>query len=235
MAILFPLILVPTYQASNGDALIFYSTVAGVLSGSVAGDHSSPISDTTVLSALASDCNLMAHVVTQAPYAVGMSVLSVIVGTLPIGYDAWPNMVGLVIGWILTILFAIFYCRPAVNKDGSYDLFTEMYIRFKKGHSPLEDLRHDTIEKYESYHGEDPNAIDWRFWKWCLERKDSEKVEEEEDREEKDKMEKAIDESVLADDELYVMNESVDESMFMESEKPDPNKASMQSNEEFVS
>lgn len=48
MSILFPLLVIPTFQASQGDALIFYSTIAGVLSGSVAGDHMSPISDTTV-------------------------------------------------------------------------------------------------------------------------------------------------------------------------------------------
>ena len=48
MSILFPLLVIPTFQASNGDAIIFYSTIAGVLSGSVAGDHMSPISDTTV-------------------------------------------------------------------------------------------------------------------------------------------------------------------------------------------
>ena len=48
MSILFPLLVIPTFQASNGNAIIFYSTIAGVLSGSVAGDHMSPISDTTV-------------------------------------------------------------------------------------------------------------------------------------------------------------------------------------------
>jgi Na+/H+ antiporter NhaC len=67
MTILFPLICLPAYQVSNGDPQIFYSTVAGILAGSVAGDHMSPISDTTVLSALASDCKLINHVYTQAP------------------------------------------------------------------------------------------------------------------------------------------------------------------------
>ena len=93
MTILFPLIMVPTYEVSNGDETIFYATVAGVLSGSVAGDHISPISDTvrlfifvfhilpptnqTVLSALACDCNLLAHVGTQIPYALAMIILSI--------------------------------------------------------------------------------------------------------------------------------------------------------------
>jgi Na+/H+ antiporter NhaC len=82
---MFPLLSVPTYNACSGDPVIFYSTLAGILSGSVAGDHASPISDTTVLSALASECQLLAHVVTQMPYAIIMALLSIIVGTLPIG------------------------------------------------------------------------------------------------------------------------------------------------------
>ena len=44
MTILFPLICLPTYEVSNGDPTIFYATVAGILSGSVAGDHVSQIS-----------------------------------------------------------------------------------------------------------------------------------------------------------------------------------------------
>lgn len=94
MTILFPLLLVPTYNASNGDEIIFYAVVAGILSGSVAGDHMSPISDTTVLSSLATDCNLLAHVATQAPYVLIVSLLAVLLGTVPIGYGAWPNIVG---------------------------------------------------------------------------------------------------------------------------------------------
>lgn len=181
MSILFPLIMVPTYQASNGDPLTFYATTAGVLSGSVAGDHMSPISDTTVLSALACDCDLVAHVVTQAPYALTFCLLAFLVGTLPIGYDNWPNMIGILFGWALTLLCIIFYCKPAVNANGSYDYFTELYLKCKKGYSPLEDLRHDTIEKYKSYQGEDPNALNWRFWKRKPEKVEGKGMEEEDE------------------------------------------------------
>ena len=80
--------MTPTYIASDGDEQIFVSTVAGVLSGSVAGDHMSPISDTTVLSALATECGLMAHVNTQAPYVIVVVIRSIMFGTLPIGADA---------------------------------------------------------------------------------------------------------------------------------------------------
>jgi Na+/H+ antiporter NhaC len=77
---MFPLLTVPTYDASNGNAVIFYATIAGILSGSVAGDHVSPISDTTVLSCLATDCNLLRHVVTQSPYVFWMCIVSVLLG-----------------------------------------------------------------------------------------------------------------------------------------------------------
>ncbi|AOT07283.1 Na+/H+ antiporter NhaC family protein [Pseudoalteromonas luteoviolacea] len=44
--------------------------VGAILSGGVFGDHCSPISDTTAVSALASGCDLLTHVKTQLPYAL---------------------------------------------------------------------------------------------------------------------------------------------------------------------
>lgn len=43
--------------------------VGAVISGGVFGDHCSPISDTTIISSLASDCDVVEHVKTQLPYA----------------------------------------------------------------------------------------------------------------------------------------------------------------------
>ena len=43
--------------------------LAAVLGGGVFGDHCSPISDTTCVSAIASGCDLLEHVKTQLPYA----------------------------------------------------------------------------------------------------------------------------------------------------------------------
>jgi len=57
-------------------------TIAAILSGGVFGDHCSPISDTSIISSLASDCSLMDHVKTQLPYALiaaGISLLLFIV------------------------------------------------------------------------------------------------------------------------------------------------------------
>ncbi len=44
--------------------------IAAILGGGVFGDHCSPISDTTVVSAIASGCDLLEHVKTQLPYAL---------------------------------------------------------------------------------------------------------------------------------------------------------------------
>ncbi len=44
--------------------------IATVISGGIFGDHASPISDTTIISSMASDCDHIAHVKTQLPYAL---------------------------------------------------------------------------------------------------------------------------------------------------------------------
>jgi len=144
MSILFPLLLVPSYDAIGGDPTQFYAIVAGILSGSVAGDHMSPISDTTVLSALATECKLMSHVNTQAPYALVAVIVSVLVGTVPIGFDAWPNIIGILIGFVLLGLFVYFFCKPIISPTGAWDPITYLYIKTTKDET-LEQLQQDTI------------------------------------------------------------------------------------------
>jgi Na+/H+ antiporter NhaC len=55
------------------------------LAGAVFGDHCSPISDTTVLSAVACRCPLINHVKSQFPYALLVGSMGVLVGDLPTG------------------------------------------------------------------------------------------------------------------------------------------------------
>lgn len=60
-----------------------YAVIGSVLSSGLFGDHSSPISDTTVLSSMASCCDHMDHVNTQIPYALtvaGASTAGYLVG-----------------------------------------------------------------------------------------------------------------------------------------------------------
>lgn len=98
MAILYPLILPASWLIAQNSGLdheaslaIFYNVVSAVLAGSVFGDHCSPISDTTILSSLASSCNHIEHVRTQLPYALTVGAVSVIIGTIPaaFGISSW--------------------------------------------------------------------------------------------------------------------------------------------------
>ena len=98
MAILYPLILPASWllcqeQGLSVDATmpLFYNVVASVLAGSVMGDHCSPISDTTIMSSLASSCNHIQHVRTQMPYALTVGVVAMLVGVLPsaLGLPSW--------------------------------------------------------------------------------------------------------------------------------------------------
>ena len=77
---------------------IFYAAVGAVLSGAVFGDHCSPISDTTVLSSLATSCSLEQHVWTQIPYAVTVAVVSTLCGDVLCRYFNQPWWVGLLTG-----------------------------------------------------------------------------------------------------------------------------------------
>ena len=52
--------------------------IASVLSGSIFGDHSSPISDTTIISSMASSSDHIDHVRTQLPYAITAAIFALI-------------------------------------------------------------------------------------------------------------------------------------------------------------
>ena len=53
-------------------------SLSAVLSGSVFGDHCSPISDTTILSSTGARCNHLSHVATQIPYALTVAAVCMI-------------------------------------------------------------------------------------------------------------------------------------------------------------
>ena len=52
--------------------------LAAILGGGVFGDHCSPISDTTAVSAIASGCELLEHVRTQLPYALTAGAITIL-------------------------------------------------------------------------------------------------------------------------------------------------------------
>jgi Na+/H+ antiporter NhaC len=104
MGILVPLVIPLTWavlesrdMASPEHMHILYSAISAVLAGSVWGDHCSPISDTTILSSLASGCDHVEHVRTQLPYAITVGLVAILAGTLPVAMGM-PWWLGLLIG-----------------------------------------------------------------------------------------------------------------------------------------
>lgn len=115
MAILYPLILPASWLVTaefgytyDHSLNIFYNVVASVLAGSVLGDHCSPISDTTILSSLASSCPHIEHVKTQLPYALTVGAVSILFGILPASFGVSPYItfpLGLFILYMVVRLF----------------------------------------------------------------------------------------------------------------------------------
>lgn len=122
MAILYPLILPASWLiAQNGgyghteSMHIFYNVVSSVLAGSVLGDHCSPISDTTILSSLASSCNHIEHVRTQLPYALTVGAVSIILGTIPAALGV-SSLILFPAGLITLYFIVRFFGKKTVSK-----------------------------------------------------------------------------------------------------------------------
>jgi Na+/H+ antiporter NhaC len=111
MGILFPLVMpltwaVMTAQGQTGPEHmhILYSSISAILAGAVWGDHCSPISDTTILSSLASGCDHIQHVRTQLPYAMTVGAIAILFGSLmtALGSPWWLGMsIGVVVLWLI--------------------------------------------------------------------------------------------------------------------------------------
>ncbi len=121
MAILYPIAIPTSYAVSLAAGIspelsyeIMLAVIATVLAASVLGDHISPISDTTILSSLASDCNHLDHVKTQFPYAILVGTFSLIGITLAIFMGG-----GFIICFVCLVLciLALFFIVKVIGKE----------------------------------------------------------------------------------------------------------------------
>ena len=98
MAILIPTAIPVAYVLDgNMYGITTIICLGAVLDGAIFGDHCSPISDTTILSAIVSSCDPMHHVRTQMPYALTVAVIALICGYLPAALGL-PSGIGILIG-----------------------------------------------------------------------------------------------------------------------------------------
>lgn len=113
MGILTP-IVIPVAWSLTGDHSIVAVMVEVIFSGAIFGDHSSPISDTTVLSATFTGADLIDHVRTQLYYALTVGVVAVAL-LLVWGVTRISPIVLLVAGVVL--LVAIVYSLSELDAD----------------------------------------------------------------------------------------------------------------------
>lgn len=98
----------------SAEALtLFYASVGSVLAGAVFGDHCSPISDTTVLSSIASGCPHEEHVWTQIPYALAAAIAAMLMGDVMCSVYHQPWYLGLGAGAIFLVLVLFTFGRRA--------------------------------------------------------------------------------------------------------------------------
>lgn len=110
MAIMMPLVIplgstlsIDAGLSSTDQIIILHGVISSVLAGAVFGDHCSPISDTTILSSMASACDHIDHVRTQLPYAVLAAVVGMLVGDIPTAYGVSP-WISIAVGTVILIL-----------------------------------------------------------------------------------------------------------------------------------
>lgn len=113
MALMYPLVIPLAFGVASVDVnydefAILYNTIASVLAGAVLGDHCSPISDTTILSSLATSCDHISHVKTQMPYALTVGGVALLVGVIPaaLGISSLI-LIPLGIGLLYTVVYFV--------------------------------------------------------------------------------------------------------------------------------
>ena len=119
--ILIPIVL-PIFA---NDSTLLTIGISACLAGAVAGDHCSPISDTTVMASAGANMNHIEHVNTQLPYVITVSVVSfvmfIIAGFVQNAAICLPIGIVLVIATLLvlkaTIGKSVNDCEPAATQE----------------------------------------------------------------------------------------------------------------------
>ncbi|WP_095269625.1 Na+/H+ antiporter NhaC family protein [Helicobacter sp. 13S00477-4] len=104
-AIMLP-IGVSVVSASGGDIIL---SISAVLAGAVYGDHTSPISDTTILSATGAGCSVQSHFITQLPYASTAALAALM--SFAIASVSSSILAGYIVGIIFLVGIFYFYKR----------------------------------------------------------------------------------------------------------------------------
>ncbi|MFP4218227.1 MAG: Na+/H+ antiporter NhaC family protein, partial [Salinarchaeum sp.] len=111
MSILTPIVIPVAWQLTGSHTMIA-AVVGMIFSGSIFGDHTSPISDTSVLSATFTGADLIDHVRTQLYYASTVAVVAITL-ILIWGIARVPPLALVAVGVVL--LVGIVYALSAID------------------------------------------------------------------------------------------------------------------------
>ena len=116
-------ILIPiclhAFPLESGNPLAIIC-VSACMAGAVCGDHCSPISDTTIMSSAGAQCDHLAHVSTQLPYAMTAAVVSCI--TYVVAGFVENAAVSLIVGiavMIATLFIVRYVIKPSEKAEGA--------------------------------------------------------------------------------------------------------------------
>jgi tetracycline resistance efflux pump len=96
------------------DLSLLIPAFGAVLAGAIFGDHTSPLSDTTILSAIGSGIHLIDHTTTQIPYALVCAVAS-LVGFIVLGFTT--NIVVGLLTTLAVLAVAVFLLRARFGSE----------------------------------------------------------------------------------------------------------------------
>ena len=105
-------IVVSCFQEIDPQLMII--SISACMAGAVAGDHCSPISDTTIMSSAGAQCEHMNHVTTQLPYVMTTAAVSFL--TFLVAGFTKSALLSLVFG-IVALFLLLLFIRHRTNKD----------------------------------------------------------------------------------------------------------------------
>ena len=108
--ILIPIVL-PIFATAPDLQII---GISACLAGAVAGDHCSPISDTTIMASAGANCNHLEHVSTQMPYVITVGAISFVCFIIAGFVRNAP--ICLAIGLVLTVV-TLLVLKKTIGQD----------------------------------------------------------------------------------------------------------------------
>ena len=112
--------------AAGGAESLLIPVFGAVLAGSIFGDHTSPLSDTTILSSIGSGIQLVEHVTTQMPYAL-LAALASTIGYVVLGFTE-NLIVGLVVA-LAALAAGIFMLKARFADRAAHESRVERHVR----------------------------------------------------------------------------------------------------------